>query len=65
MLARNLVFHAKTKHIEVKYHFTREVLDDKLIELIKVHTDGNSIDVLTKSLASERHVHCITLMGVG
>ena len=30
-LAQNPVFHAKTKHIEVRYHFIREVLEDKRI----------------------------------
>ena len=41
MLAKNPVFHAKTKHIVVKYHFIRDVLEDKLMELVKVHTDDN------------------------
>ncbi|MCO5609949.1 hypothetical protein L7F22_064184 [Adiantum nelumboides] len=54
MLARNPVFHAKTKHIEVKYHFLRSVLDDKIITLVKVHTDDNPADLLTKSLPDER-----------
>ncbi|MCO5597082.1 hypothetical protein L7F22_051156 [Adiantum nelumboides] len=54
MLARNPVFHAKTKHIEVKYHFIRSVLDDKSTTLVKVHTDDNPADLLTKSLPAER-----------
>ena len=65
MLARNPVFHAKTKHIEIKYHFIRQVLGDKLIELVKVHTDDNPADLLTKSLASERFAHCRGFMGIG
>ena len=64
-LAKNPVFHAKTKHIKVRYHFIRDVLADKRIELIKVHTDDNPADALTKSLATERFAHCIELMGVG
>ena len=32
MLAKNLVFHGKTKHIEVKYHFLCQVLEDKRLE---------------------------------
>ena len=65
MLARNPVFHAKTKHIQVKYHFIREVLDSKSIELVKVHTDDNPADLLTKGLPAERFAHCRQMMGIG
>ena len=41
MLAKKSVFHAKTKHIDVKYHFIRDMLEDKLLELVKVHTNDN------------------------
>ena len=64
MLAKNLVFHAKTKHIDVKYHFIWDVLEDKHMELVKVHTDDNPADLLTKGLASKRFAHCRALMGV-
>ncbi|MCO5553380.1 hypothetical protein L7F22_006901 [Adiantum nelumboides] len=37
-LAKNAMFHARTKHINVRYHFIREVLEDGLITLVKVHT---------------------------
>ena len=36
ILAKNLVFHAKTKHIDVKYHFIRDMLEDKLLELVNL-----------------------------
>ncbi|MCO5584158.1 hypothetical protein L7F22_038081 [Adiantum nelumboides] len=35
-LAENAMFHARTKHIDVRYHFIREVLEDNLITLVKV-----------------------------
>ena len=44
LLAKNPIFHAKTKHIEVKYHFIREMLEDKLMKLVKVHKTCRSID---------------------
>lgn len=53
-LANNPVFHAKTKHIEVRYHFIQDVLADKCIELVKIHTDDNRTDALTKSLSMEQ-----------
>mgnify|MGYP006997910969 FL=1 len=58
MLARNPAFHAKTNHIQMKYHFSRDVLDSKCIKLLKVHTDDNPVDLLTKSLPAERFSHC-------
>ena len=65
MLTKNPVFHAKTKHIEVKYHFIREMLEKKLMKLVKVHTDDNPADLLTKSLPSEQFAHCRALVGAG
>ncbi|MCO5580732.1 hypothetical protein L7F22_034602 [Adiantum nelumboides] len=66
MLARNPVFHAKTKHIEeVKYHFIRHVLEDKVIELVEVHIDDSLADLLTKNLPAERFACCREMMKVG
>ena len=53
LLAKNPIFLANTKHIEVKYHFIREMLEEKLMKLMKVHTDDNLVDLLTKSLPPE------------
>ena len=38
MLAKSPVFHAKTKHIAKKYQFIWDTLEEKLMELVKVHT---------------------------
>ena len=51
-------------YIAVKYHFIRDVLEDKLMELVKVHTDDNPTNLLRKGLAFERFAHCQALMGV-
>ncbi|MCO5563946.1 hypothetical protein L7F22_017598 [Adiantum nelumboides] len=64
-LARNPVFHAKTKHVDVRYHFIRDVLEDKRLQLVKVHTDHNPADLLTKTLSPKPFAHCKELMGIG
>ncbi|KAI5067440.1 hypothetical protein GOP47_0017968 [Adiantum capillus-veneris] len=64
-LAKNRVFHSKSKHKEVRYHVVRDILASKRIELVKVHKDENPVDALTQRLASERFAHCIEMMGVG
>jgi len=58
-LAKNAMFHARTKHIDVRYHFIREVLENGLITMIKVHTSQNPADALTKCLPKAQHQLCI------
>ncbi|GJS77965.1 putative ribonuclease H-like domain-containing protein [Tanacetum coccineum] len=45
----NPVFHSKTKHIEIRRHFIRDSYEKKLIQVIKIHTDYNVADLLTKA----------------
>ena len=49
-LGKNLTFHNRFKHIDVRYHWIRDILDAKLLELAKVHTDDNGYDMMTKAL---------------
>ena len=37
-ISKNPVMHSKTKHISIKYHFVRELVQDKEIRLEYVHT---------------------------
>ncbi|GJU95277.1 hypothetical protein Tco_1320033 [Tanacetum coccineum] len=39
----------QTKHIEIRHHFIRDSNEKKLIQLIKIHTDQNIADLLTKA----------------
>ncbi|GJS15896.1 putative ribonuclease H-like domain-containing protein [Tanacetum coccineum] len=48
-IVKNLVFHAKTKHIEIRHHFIRDSYEKRLIQVIKIHTDHNVADLLTKA----------------
>nr|GEW97818.1 putative ribonuclease H-like domain-containing protein [Tanacetum cinerariifolium] len=48
-IIKNLVFHSKTKHIEIRHHFIRDCNEKKLIQMIKLHTDKNVADLLTKA----------------
>ncbi|GJR86058.1 hypothetical protein Tco_0210069 [Tanacetum coccineum] len=48
-IVKNPVFHAKTKHIEIRHHFIRDSYEKRLIQVIKIHTDHNVADLLTKA----------------
>ena len=54
-VARNPVFHARTKHIEVHYHYVRERLSaGEKISLAYVPTEDNLVDIFTKALPREK-----------
>ena len=63
-LAKNAMFHACTKHVDVRYHIITEVLEDGLITLIKDNTSQNPADALTKCLPKAHHQLCIEMVGV-
>ena len=40
----------RTKHIDVRYHFCREYVKNRTVELVKVKTEENVADMFTKNL---------------
>ena len=63
-LARNPVHHARTKHIDIQYHFIREKVDSKEIELIYLPTDDMHADTLTKPLPFPKFAKFRHAMGI-
>ena len=59
------MFHARTKHIDVRHHFVRECLADKKLDIVKIEMSKNATDALTKSLLNDKFQHCRELMGLG
>nr|GEU99709.1 hypothetical protein [Tanacetum cinerariifolium] len=48
-IVKNPVFYSKTKHIEIQHHFIRDAYEKTLIQVLKIHTDDNVVDLLTKA----------------
>ena len=53
-LSANPIFHARTKHIEVDYHFVRERVADKLLEVRFIPSGDQVADGFTKALATRQ-----------
>ena len=62
--AKNSAFHSRTKHIQLKYHFIRSVLEDGQLKLENIHTSQNPTDMLTKVVAREKLRMCLVLIGL-
>ena len=54
----------RTKHIDVRYHWIRDVLNGGLLEIEKIHTDSNGSDMLTKALPSLKLDVCCDTAGL-
>ncbi|KMQ88472.1 retrovirus-related gag-pol polyprotein [Lasius niger] len=63
-LAENPVFHARTKHIDVRHHFVREVLNSGILKIEYAPTEIMPADILTKGLPKPKHEKCIDLLGL-
>ncbi|GJZ00226.1 hypothetical protein Tco_0517655 [Tanacetum coccineum] len=63
-IVKNPVFHSKTKHIEIRHHFIRDSNEKKLIQMIKIHTDHNVADLLTKAFDVGRFQYLIASIGM-
>lgn len=49
-MTKNPIFHRKSKHINRKYHFIREILQQDVIELIYCKSEDWFADIFTKAL---------------
>ncbi|GJR29946.1 putative ribonuclease H-like domain-containing protein [Tanacetum coccineum] len=59
-IVKNLVFHSKTKHIEIRHHFIKDSYEKKLVQVVKIHTDHNVADLLIKDFdVSSGPIHLV------
>ena len=63
-LIKNPVFHARTKHIDIRYHFLREKVEAGILEFSFCSTNDQVADILTKPLARGKYEVCRDCLGI-
>ncbi|GJT23870.1 putative ribonuclease H-like domain-containing protein [Tanacetum coccineum] len=63
-IVKNPVYHSKTKHIAIRHHFIRDAYEKKLIQVLKIHTNDNVADLLTKAFDVSRFQFLVVSIGM-
>ena len=62
-LAKNLVFHARTKNIEVHYYYVHEKILASQVDLIYVNSKDQTTNIFIKALSAKKKELCRELLG--
>lgn len=63
-LSKNPIMHSRSKHIELKYHFVREMVTQKQVKLEFCGTQEQAADILTKALSKEKFGYFRKMIGM-
>ena len=63
-LTKDQMFHQRTKHIDIKYHYVREVIAQGKIKVCKISTHDNPADMMTKPVPVTKFKLCSSLVGI-
>ncbi|CAA0821932.1 Spc97 / Spc98 family of spindle pole body (SBP) component [Striga hermonthica] len=63
-LSKNAMYHSRTKHIDVRYHWLRQAMEEQQFKLEKIHTDDNPADMMMKVVTGGKLQLCAELIGL-
>ena len=64
-LSKNLIQHSKSKHIEIRYHFIRDLVEERVVCLEFIHTDNQKANIFTKPLDGPQFESLRKTIGIG
>nr|AAT01387.1 putative polyprotein [Oryza sativa Japonica Group]AAT44170.1 putative polyprotein [Oryza sativa Japonica Group] len=63
-LTKDQMFHERTKHIDIKYHYVRDVVAQGKLKVCKISTHDNPVDMMTKHVPVAKFELCSSLVGI-
>lgn len=63
-LSKNVVHYERTKHIDVRFYFIREKISERGIRVVKIATNWNPADILTKVVPMSKLQDALKLLKV-
>jgi hypothetical protein len=63
-LTKDQMFHERTKHIDVKYHYVRDIVAQGKLKVCKISTHDNPADMMTKPVHVAKFELCSGLVGI-
>ncbi|KAM6570403.1 hypothetical protein CsatB_018388 [Cannabis sativa] len=63
-LMKNPMFHERSKHIDIKLHFIRDIIAEKEVCVKKIGTKGNPADMMTKYVSLAKFRLCLDLLNI-
>ena len=64
VLAKDNKFHSQTKHINLQFHFIREVVEDNKLSITYIPTEENMADIFTKALVRPKFKGFVKRLGL-
>ena len=61
-MSKNSAYHERAEHLDVRLHFVRGVIEHGEVQVLKVPTDHNVADMITKTLPSCKFFHSMQLI---
>ena len=58
------MYHERSKHIDVKLHFVKDILSKAEVMMVKIHKSDNPANMLTKSVSLNKFKHCLNMIQV-
>ena len=63
-LTKDQIFKERTKHINIKFHFVHDVIEEGELKVCKISTHDNPADILTKLVSVAKFELCSNLVGL-